>query len=1165
MKLYWLTLIAFGLAFNLTVKADDTEIYVVTEDTLIQSGVYPNIIFVMDTSGSMSSYAYDNGVKVGTRLEVVRQVATNVITSTPNINISIMRFNWSGSEGGTISSPMLPIDGTGVIDTVKEVLYSFEAKGGTPITETIYEAASYLRGDPVKYGYDETDNDDLCMTWEEKLVPVSAANSNSRSIGSSKSSSQAQQTYYMDTSVFYFPLLKSEPYLLQNEMIDQGTMDWNTWKSLDKWVQNKLKKNYGIKKNNYSSADVPWFAVAPAWMWATIVNSTTGAYTNWEDLEPWFQKQLIGYGLTEDIYTTNVQGAVTPPVDDPVEEDPVVEDPVDEDVEYETVYVCTEYLNLDDAIDGDNYVSPITDSCQSNHIILFSDGAPNMDTSINSTVRELVKTLPASDVADMEKNGYELEDGSTDFNFTTSCSGEGGCGEELAYYLNNTDNSDLSGTQEITVHAVGGYLSYRMEAFMDRIADYGGGIFGNGTDTSSLTEVLVEIFSSISESSGTFSAPAASVNAFNSMEHLDELYYSVFEPSTDAAWGGNVKRYRMNSDGKIVGADGNVAVDPETGYFKEDAISYWTLAEDGYDGRDVRKGGAARRITDIPKRNVTTYLGYSKSLTDSTNLITPSNSLITTDLLDSTKTGDDFTKQILWLQGYTGTSLTSLTPRKQMEDPLHSRPVVLHYGYTTTGSGEKVLDSTLFIGTNSGYLHAFNTNEDYPKEHFSFIPKELLPVAIQYASSTEGKLYGLDGPITIHHEDTNGNRMVDDGEKAYLYVGMRRGGRNYYALDISDRDNPKFMWQINGGSGDFEELGQTWSAIKATSILWKGSEKNVLVFAGGYDTAEDDNVERLEHEMGNAIFIVDPETGKLLWKASDDTGNLKLKEMTSAIVGDLEPIDDNGDGMADLIYFADLGGRIWRLDFPTGSSGANDFAQGGVIADLGKDGSTTNHVRFYNSVDVIYSEEGYFKDSSDGEYYSQGRYQLAIGSGYRAHPLDGDTIDNFYVVNDFEIDGPPSNYVTIGKSDLANYSDYDTASYSDKKRGIYFELPETSEKSLSNSVTLNNTIYFTTYRPSDGTSKSGCEPDIGDGRLYALQLIYDYDQTPSLVYTDVDTPGPLTEPMPYFKDKPQLLLPMTLDNPEWVSVGEEGEGDGDEAVDPLENLPSITRSYWREL
>lgn len=80
--------------------------------------------------------------------------------------------------------------------------------------------------------------------------------------------------------------------------------------------------------------------------------------------------------------------------------------------------------------------------------------------------------------------------------------------------------------------------------------------------------------------------------------------------------------------------------------------------------------------------------------------------------------------------------------------------------------------------------------------------------------------YGLDGSITFHHVDNrdesdadeDGDGIVNNYEMAVLYFGMRRGGRDYYAMDVSTRSKPKLSWQIKGGTGDFAELGQTWSS-----------------------------------------------------------------------------------------------------------------------------------------------------------------------------------------------------------------------------------------------------------------------------------------------------------------------------------------------------------------
>src|SRR5690554_7963552 len=661
------------------------------------------------------------------------------------------------------------------------------------------------------------------------------------------------------------------------------------------------------------------------------------------------------------------------------------------------------------------YISPITESCQKNHIVLFTDGASNYDTDSNADIKTLMNNFSSTEL--------------TEADLSLNCSS---CLKEIAYIMNNTDAADwLEGMQGVQFHAIGGFIGGAAQTTLDTAASLGGGISGNAQSYEELVERLEALFANIVQSSGTFAAPSVSVNAFNSLEQLDQMYYSVFKPHESVGWSGNVKRFRMAGD-KIVDAKGNDAIDSATGFFSSDAQSFWTTDSQAPDGDNVTKGGMASRLQD--DRKVVSNIN-SNNLMNANNRITPSNTSVTQQLLgthlkdasfdgfdidpedplpgdnDSYET-NEFTKLVQWIGGQSKTDATK--SRRSMEDPLHSTPVLLNYGELTI-DGKKVPDSTLYIGTNSGYLHAFDTNENQPKERFAFIPKELLPVATKYYEGAGQKKYGLDGHISVWHDDTNKDMIINNNEKAYLYVGMRRGGSSYYALDVSNRDNPKLLWQINGKNHQngpttgFESLGQTWSKMLPVDIKWNGVKTRALIFAGGYDIAEDSKLTRQAHSVGNAIYMVNAKTGDLLWKASKTGANLNIADMKSAIVGDVVPVDDNSDGFVDLLYVADLGGRIFRIDFDNSATTANSYATGGMIADLGKDSSQSEHVRFYNSLDVVYSKAFSYVESTDtGTNMVNGkpRYVLSIGSGYRAHPLDNSATDHFYVLFDYNTEGP---------------------------------------------------------------------------------------------------------------------------------------------------------------
>lgn len=1124
MKLYWLSLTAIGLLSVPPAQADDTEIYVSSN-----ASSTPNVVFVMDTSGSMAGNVYSDGTLQGTRLAVVRQAAIDVINSTSNINIALMRFN--NNQGGRLSTPMMSIDADGTRSVVSSVLNSYTANGYTPLTEAVYEAGAFLRGDNIKYGTTVTDNSNICVSTSEQVTQVVIPGT---------------PTQYP----WWWTVAQNDLWVIPYTYKTNPSLTWKSWGSLNSSAKNTLRNTYGLTSTTFGTGSVPWWFVLDTSLISSIRNADTGEFTIWSSLSSSTKTQLVNAGTNESTYSSNIANDTTGPVAG-----------TPDTVENRTETVCNEYLNLDDAHNGaGKYISPMNDECQTNHIVVFTDGEPNQDTDINTTVRSLVQTLPASTYP-------------TASNFSTSCSGEGGCAEELAWFYYHADNSTaLEDTQRIYVHTIGGFISGASQNRLDAMASYGGGISGNGSDAASLKEALTKVFANISSNSGSFSAPAVAVNAFNSMEHTDQLYFSVFSPASTVRWQGNIKRYRL-SDGEIVDSRDAAAVDDTTGFFADNAVSFWTLSEDSPDGANVTTGGIARRLTAPASRNIATWLGGNTSLTASANRISSSNSNLTQAMFGTSLSTDNFTKLLLWSSGYDVLNGNPTLARREMEDPLHSRPALLTYGYTINGSGEKIPDSVLYVGTNSGYLHAFNTNIDSPYEHFSFVPKELLPNLAAYYAGGGSKMYGMDGQISVWHNDSNGNLIIDNNEQAYLYSGMRRGGRNYYALDVSDRAEPKYLWQINGGSGSFSELGQTWSEMTPITIKWGGVKKDVLVFGGGYDPAEDNNDIRTDATMGNAIYMVDPATGALLWKASPSAdASLRLTGMTSAIPSNIAPVDMDGDGTVDMLYASDMGGRIWRIDFTGADTGAGaaDYAQGGVIADLGADNSASENVRFFTSPDVSWSNEGQFYNSSTGTLYSQERFQIAIGSGYRAHPLDNSATDRLYLINDYDTLTVPSSYSPLNRSDLANYSSFSSASANQIHNGLFYTLPDEGEKALSDSITVSGYSYFTTYRPSDPNTQSGCEPDIGDARVYMLKNgTYKLDENgnvvkepPILIEKDLEEGG--------IPPSPVLIVEKAVAD---GTVGGGGGGGcpngqsiiiGAELECPPDANATLYRNYWRE-
>ena len=931
--------------FPLLAFSDDTEIHLGNSF----SDLEPNVIFIMDTSGSMGWEADSTNIPPfgeESRLDIVKRIAIETIEKTKNINISLMSFNSSG-QGASLDLPLTPVEDAG--PSFKQIMGDYIASGGTPITESLDEALRYFRGDTVKYG----------------------------------------------------------------------------------------------------------------------------AYS----------------GLTSII---NLDGA----------------------------------LNLERT----QYKNPIKNQCQKNHVILFSDGEPTEDIDSNSDILNKINASNDPRKSDLDSldadqkcsgdgiktqrlayaNSYLgnpfISGGGIIYTYAYLNDGlyyyyyevydkSGVCAEEIALLAQIEDfspNSPVS--QNVTIHTVGGFVGGEAQEKLKSIAKFGSPQGEDSTkevnevmvpstyyaadSAESLADELEKLFNNISDDGSIFTAPSVSVNAFNSLELSDELYYAVFKPSKQADWAGNLKRYRLDlsdTGATIVGQNQQPAINDQTGFFKEKAVSYWSDTSLPADGLEVTQGGMAQHLT-LPRNIKTTKDG---------KLIDFSSSNFSDAELDIVGKSVDHKQRLLdWAQGIdvdAGLDANGeLTPRLSIEDPLHSEPTIITYSSSINQStGDKTQDRTLFLGTNSGYLHAFDVSEQSPKEFFAFIPKELVQNLDKYYSGGsfyDNKTYGIDGPLTHWHEDTNDNGQVDGSEKVYLYITLRRGGQSFYALDVTDRTAPELLWEKHGNypadfpnkpavSPGYDKLGQTWGRLEPATITLNGVQTAVLFTAGGYDPSEDGITSdgpssRSKHDLGTTVYMIDALTGIILWDASI---NSTSSEMTSSFAGSVSPVDSTGDGQANIIFAADTGGRVWRFDINSSAIDATDFATTHLLADISS-GTGAGNRRFFNEVDVVYREKE--KD-----------ILLSIGSGYRAHPLSLVVTDYHFIVRTPVVKPTSSHLITL--SDLTDWG-------IDSAYGWKVPLTYPGEKVLSRSSTTSGAILFTTFAPKSSNAADLCSSDPGIATLYIL-------------------------------------------------------------------------------
>lgn len=719
------------------------------------------------------------------------------------------------------------------------------------------------------------------------------------------------------------------------------------------------------------------------------------------------------------------------------------------------------------------YQQPALDVCAKNYNVLLSDGEPTEDVESQG----LVPALP----------GYGQLLGRT----ACTDTGDGGCLVDVSEYLFETDlDTEAEGRQNVTTHTIG--FTVDLPILRDTALASDGEYF-MADDVESLTLALLKIVANISDRAVSFAAPAVSVNTFNRTQNLNQLYLTVFSARTRVHWPGNLKRYEV-ADGTIVDADGEAAVNPETGFFFEGSRSFWTADEDG---NDVTRGGAANQLPDPELRNLYTNNGVPNpklDLTLNSNELTPSNADSFTDAdFGLTGAADEPTREelIRWARGedlLDEDNNPDTQIRYAMGDPLHSQPAAVVYG-----GDEEDPDVVVFTATNDGYLHAIDGGDG--SELWSFIPKELLPnlSRLYFDPSSNYKNYGIDGDVVPVVRDANNNGIVDqDGEDfVYLIFGLRRGGSGYYALDVTDKNAPELLWHT-----DLPTFGQSWSTPVVTRMNIDDNTLNennaVVVIGGGYDAVHDTAAHPSTADgSGAGVHILDLETGDELWRAGRDAGaeltiDLPDRKMNRAIASRIRVLDMSGDGFADRMYAADMGGQVWRFDIANGSI-PDELVAGGIIARLGAEGladpAPADTRRFYNSPDI-----SMFNDENQ-----EGRFlAVSIGSGYRAHPFDQSATDRFFSIRDPDVfrqltQTEYDNYNIVTDGDLEEVSGAVGVELGIGDRGWKFTLPD-DQKVLSDSVTFNNQIMFIGFSPESNAAVATCTPGQGTNFLYTMSV-----------------------------------------------------------------------------
>ena len=530
-----------------------------------------------------------------------------------------------------------------------------------------------------------------------------------------------------------------------------------------------------------------------------------------------------------------------------------------------------------EAVDSVTYANPFQYECQPTFIIMISDG---LHTTFNDDLRTVAQD-----------------------------------------FLHLDHNTPLNGTQRIILHTVGFNIAGPTQDEIDArdvlltAAANGGGTFFEANNAAELASSLQDAIRLIIGAVFTFATPVVPTT---SATGSTRAYVAAVQSDPESNfWRGYLKAYDRDTDGSIrLNPDGT----PDATYLAWEAGNVLSnSSEAGYKT-------AAERTIYMEKIQPLLDTGWTGGRTD----FLPANVVPRTAVgASSNGERDDIVNFIRGVDVYDedGDPLTTERAWK-LGDIFHSTPVLVSPpllpisdpSYVAFRTAEANRRTVLIVGANDGMVHAFAESADTSVTPNIAGGEELWAYMMP---NSLGKLKDLTTVSGVHPFFVDSSPIAADIKigsdwKTIVVFGLRRGGPFYYALDVTDTEDPQMLWKNPKGAGvggTYNKMGNTWSEPVIGKIKWTdGSDKFVAFVGGGYYTD-------LNNSFGAAVVLIDLATGLELAHYSNDGTSDDRQYMNFSFAANPTAVDLDHDGYIDRFYIGDVGGQVWKFE-PTIVPGA---------------------------------------------------------------------------------------------------------------------------------------------------------------------------------------------------------------------------------------------------
>lgn len=494
--------------------------------------------------------------------------------------------------------------------------------------------------------------------------------------------------------------------------------------------------------------------------------------------------------------------------------------------------------------------------------------------------------------------------------------------------------------------------------------------------------------------------------------------------------------------------------------------------------------------------------------------------------------------------------------------------------YTEFRLANATRPGVIYVGGDDGMLHAFS--QESGQEIMGYIPSNLFSTV-----PTEG-LHALSDPAYTHRYYVDSTVSLADAFvktasggtaswKTILVGGLRGGGKQLYALDVTDPTRfseaglgpaDTVMWEFS--SADDDDLGNTFGRPSIVPVEGPGNTIRWAAIVGnGYN----------DSGSGEAkLFILFLEGGlDGTWTAGSDYIEISTETGDTTNRNGLSTpavIDTDGDGLADRAYAGDLEGNLWAFDF-SGSNTGNwrvAYRQGQTPEPL----FTAPADQPITTTPVIVRNKAVATSASNSPntmvIFGTGQYVTTADittthaqSMYGVWDSGSDELDQGDLVEQ-DIGFGTTTESVFGRTLTNNLVDYSSDD------GWYMNLPDSGERLITDPIIRGDLVFFNTMIPDASPCNFG-----GSGWLMVAKWI---DGTPpDKVAFDLNNDGTLdaldeilTEPSVGVEILGIPTSPVNLGNIRYTSTTETTGGSTID-VTVIEDVgePNTRRLSWEEL